>query len=174
VVSAFVAFRGWPGNASGESVTSVPLEAPRPEAVVRQVRNVQPALTTKRVASVGRAVASRAATTGLVKRVGASPNSTVGLLVKFPPGYADPPPGPPANAAPPAEAGPAPSPAAETPPAPGAPRVPGAPPEVETVVEGLVGPIPPVVEDGAVQVALPEGTVKLSISVGDGSAARHR
>jgi hypothetical protein len=69
MVSALVAFHGWPGSTADHGVASVPLAPPaRQAAQVKQVRKSPAAAPAKKTARAHRAAASHAATTvGLVK-----------------------------------------------------------------------------------------------------------
>ena len=172
VGSAIVAFRGWPGTASGESVQSVPL-APRSAAtgavkaapatpVRRRLLRSQPA---RRTATPPRRARS---TVGLVKVPGSGRSNLVPGLVMVPaPAATTPPPvapqsvsqPSPSTGVPPTRPGP---PSAHTPlpdpgqlvPGPGVPVLPGVE-EVETMVGGVLANTPPL--PGGVHVHVPLG-----------------
>jgi hypothetical protein len=84
LVSALVAFRGWPESASGLNVPSVPLEPPsNPTGTVIAIRHAEPSvIPIKQARKIGR-VASRTSaksksTAGLVKVVEGGGPATVG------------------------------------------------------------------------------------------------
>ena len=161
VVSALVAFRGWPGTAASEGVTSVPLEPPRRAAgferapAVREAR-VRP-VGARRVAVAARELTtSRASTVGLVKVPAMRRPDDVGLLVNSPisesaPAAPAPPPAAPRTPEPPAAA-------PETPDLP----LPEPTPELDGFVTDLVAETPPVV---------PQDTVDVVMGLGEGVVA---
>ena len=148
VVSALVAFRGWPGNGTGDGVTSVPLDVPPRAELVRKVRSAPSVTRTRAVGAATRTVGRRAATRGLVKVSMRRPDR-VGLLMDSPPPGAAPAPAP----APPPAQRPEPPAPPETPDPPASP-VPV--PALEPVVDGIVESAPPIsLPVAGVEVPLP-------------------
>jgi hypothetical protein len=137
LVSALVAFHGWPDRAGGRTVPSVGLDA-TPQPVFRLVRVAQPTPYV-RVLAGGRALGSRAATVGLVKIVPVRAPTDIGLPLAVEPGRVSQPaqqphgsdPGNPGHASPPG------APELAQPPAPPTPA------DVAALVTALVGSVQP-------------------------------
>ena len=85
LVSALVAFHGWPDGAVGQTVPSVALQSPA-QPVLRLVRNSS-RTPYRRVLAGGRALGSRTATVGLVKDVPVRVPLAVGVPVAVSPGH---------------------------------------------------------------------------------------
>src|SRR5436305_427925 len=140
IVSAIVAFRGWPAPSTSSGVPSVPLQQPAPAQVAKvapaaPAAHVRIAAAASNAATVGRRVARASVTPGLVKQVRGEGPATVAPA----PGMAPAPSSSPhSGAAPQVPSGPG------TPPAPPANQ--GAPPvdQVTGTVEGLLPPVPTV------------------------------
>src|SRR5215208_14623 len=80
VVSALVAFRGWPGHTAGDAVASVPVESPAPPVDVKRVERL-PVVRARRVSAVARSVVTRRlSTAGLVKEPIARGRAIDGLV----------------------------------------------------------------------------------------------
>src|SRR3954470_10871341 len=86
VVSAIVAFRGWPGAATGNgSVQSVPLSphgAAARVALVRHVRKAQPVKRSTPVRASRRVRARTVSTAGLVKDQASGPRVVPGVMME--------------------------------------------------------------------------------------------
>jgi hypothetical protein len=135
VVGALVGFHGWPDGAVGETVPSVPL-APSPQPVLNAVRDVSTAPTG---VHKGSASAHRASTAGLVKVVPVSSPDAIGYPEALAPGHALPTSGAPPTASNGGGQG-TPTGSVQPPSAPGAPTDPS---QVSTLLDQVIGSLPP-------------------------------
>lgn len=144
VVGALVGFHGWPEGAVGETVRSVPL-TPTPQPVLSAVRTVRKAPAARVASRTG----ARRGTTGLTKVPVSSPRP-VGYPIALTPGHAVP------------TSGTSPAPTQHDPSPTDAIAPPADPGQVETLVDQVVGSVPPPPGDSS-QVTVPIVGVTVSV-----------
>jgi hypothetical protein len=161
VVSALVAFRGWPGHTAGDAVASVPVESSAPPVDVRRVAKL-PVVRARRVSAVAHAVVTRRlSTAGLVKDPIARGRAIDGVVAvegprMTPVQQAAPQPPPPPVVAP------------EPPAPPSTPDLPVPPGDLDPVIGGLVDTVtPPAGTESPVMIDAQPG--ELTVAVGQTS-----